>query len=66
MLARLTHTCCLAPHIDCRSSQRTVAVPEQVLPVSANNGGGTGSFFDSSGVRKAVLLARYTDILHDW
>ncbi|KAL4859210.1 Sister chromatid cohesion protein PDS5 B-B [Chlorella vulgaris] len=46
------------------SNQRTVAVPEEVLPAAAD--GGDGTYFDSNGVRKAVLLARYTDILHDW
>lgn len=42
------------------SSQCTVAVPEQALSA------GSPGFFASSGVRKAVLLARYTDLLHDW
>jgi hypothetical protein len=48
-----------------------VAVPEQAL--SGDNATGAvpapsdgAGFFASSGVRKAVLLARYTDLLHDW
>ncbi|KAL4458691.1 hypothetical protein ABPG75_013556 [Micractinium tetrahymenae] len=44
------------------STKRTVAFPQQAASAAA----GGGSFFESSGVEKAVLLARYTDILHDW
>jgi hypothetical protein len=41
-----------------------VAVPQQA---AANDDGASGgSYFGSNGVEKAVLLARYTDILHDW
>lgn len=47
----------------CCSTKRTVGLPEQAATASS---GGGGSFFESSGVEKAVLLARYTDILHDW
>ena len=44
----------------CCSTKRTVEVPQQA---AASAG---GSYFASNGVQKAVLLARYTDILHDW
>lgn len=46
-----------------RSTKRTVGLPQQTAEAAS---GGGGTFFESSGVEKAVLLARYTDILHDW
>ncbi|KAL4420138.1 hypothetical protein ABPG77_010354 [Micractinium sp. CCAP 211/92] len=45
------------------STKRTVGLPQQAAEAAS---GGGGTFFESSGVEKAVLLARYTDILHDW
>jgi len=41
------------------ASQRTVALPQQVL-------GGTQGYYQSTGVRKAVLLSRYTDLVRNW
>lgn len=47
-----------APPRPARSTKRTVGLPEQA--------GEGGSYFESSGVEKAVLLARYTDMLEGW
>lgn len=44
------------------SFRRTVALPAGV----AGDGGGLPVAYDSSGVRKAVALARYADMLEDW
>ncbi|KAL4458688.1 hypothetical protein ABPG75_013553 [Micractinium tetrahymenae] len=44
------------------STKRTVAFPQQAASAAA----GGGSFFESSGVEKAVLLARYADMLEGW
>ena len=54
---------CLPPSLCC-STKRTVAVPQQAA--ASDDGASGGSYFGSNGVEKAVLLARYTDILHDW
>ena len=68
-----TITCACPTALPC-SSKRTVALPEQAAAAAFGTstsadggaGGGGGVYFDSNGVEKAVLLARYTDILHDW
>ena len=44
------------------NSARTVALPAEAL----GGGGGGGAFYESSGVRKAVLLSRYTDLVRNW
>ncbi len=41
------------------TSRRTVGLPGSGLEAD-------GGQYESSGVRKAVLLARYVDILKDW
>jgi hypothetical protein len=40
--------------------------PQALYALQGTAVDGGSSYYDSSGVRKAVLLARYTDILHDW
>lgn len=42
-------------------SERTVDLPAQVTAPQPD-----ARYFDSNGVEKAVLLARYTDILQTW
>ena len=49
-----------------RTSQRTVAVPPQARAGVAAQQGSPAAYYQSNGVEKAVLLARYTDLLHDW
>ena len=49
---------CLLPACAC-SSQRTVEVP-----AAAADGG--QPFYSSTGVEKAVALARYSDLMHTW
>jgi Ca-activated chloride channel homolog len=44
------------------ASRRAVSLPDQIL---LGRGAGSG-FYESKGVRKAVLLARYTDLLKNW
>ncbi len=51
----------LLDHLPACRSERTVAGPAAVLA-----GDGTAPAFGSSGVQKAVLLARYTDLLQGW
>ncbi|PSC74536.1 Cell surface [Micractinium conductrix] len=49
------------------STQRAVELPAG-LAAAAAGGGGAGflTYYQSSGVRKAVLLARYADMLQGW
>lgn len=42
------------------ASKRLVSIPEPALTT------GAGPFYQSTGVRKAVLLARYTDLVRNW
>ena len=42
------------------STKRAVSISESALT------SGSGAFYQSSGVRKAVLLARYTDLVRNW
>ena len=49
-------------------SKRTVGIPQSVRSALQPGAGGTGdlAFYQSTGVRKAVLLARYTDLVRNW
>lgn len=45
------------------SSKRTVDLPKEA---SQADGAGPAAFYQSTGIEKAVALARYTDLLHTW
>lgn len=44
------------------TSERTVAFPKEAL----TSGVGGYAYFQSTGVRKAVLLSRYSDLMRNW
>ena len=48
----------------CCSTKRTVGLPPELT--SAAPTGAATNYYQSSGVQKAVTLARYTDLLHGW
>ena len=54
------------PLLPARSSRRTVALPPGFTEAAAAPGTAPISYYASSGVQKAVLLARYTDLLQTW
>lgn len=54
------------PSCATRSSRRTVALPPGFTEAAAAPGTAPLTFYASSGVQKAVLLARYTDLLQTW
>lgn len=47
----------------CCSTKRTVGIPTEFMAARA---GGDASYYQSTGVQKAVTLARYTDLLQGW
>lgn len=49
------------------AANRTVGLPGPDVPLSSSAGNSSyPGVYESSGVRKAVVLARYVDLLKDW
>ena len=62
-LAKPSHACQSA--CVCRS-ERTVAMPAGFTAAAGSSAAAPLAYYQSSGVQKAVLLARYTDLLQGW
>ncbi|GAB4821980.1 hypothetical protein N2152v2_009026 [Parachlorella kessleri] len=48
------------------ASRRTVALPPQALAATAAPAAESSAYYQSTGVRKAVVLARYIDLIRNW
>ena len=46
--------------------RRTVALPPQALAATAAPTADSSAYYQSTGVRKAVVLARYMDLVRNW
>lgn len=46
--------------------KRPASATTRTVPAANLGSAGSGASYQSSGVRKAILLARYTDLLRGW
>ena len=60
-----SHALIIMPTCHC-SSKRTVAIPPGLTAAASSSAAAPISYYQSTGVQKAVTLARYTDLLHGW